>query len=94
MKLVKSLIVIACLAFTSLNIYAKEVDINSATAEMMAKHLKGVGINKAKAIVMYRKKNGLFTKADDLKNVKGIGDKTLAENRENIILGKPKQDKK
>ena len=94
MKLVKSFIVIACLVFTSLTVNAEEIDINHATAEMMAKHLKGIGLSKAKAIVLYRKKHGMFKNVDELVNVKGIVDKTLAENRKNIALGIKRPAKK
>lgn len=94
MKLIKALVVIACLSFSSLSIQAEEVDINHATAEMLAKSLKGIGIKKAEAIVLYRKKHGMFEKLEDLVNVKGIGEKTLSMNKNNIILGKKKSEKK
>jgi len=93
MKAVKSLLLVVVLLFSSFAIHAQEVDINHATAKMLAKHLNGVGIKKANAIVLYRKKHGSFKKIDDLAKVKGIGKKTLAANRKNIILGKRKVKK-
>ena len=62
------------------------VNINSASAEEIANILTGVGINKAKAIVEYRKANGAFTKVDDIVNVKGIGQATLTKNRDRLRL--------
>jgi len=63
------------------------VDVNSASAEEIAQGLDGVGLNKAKAIVSYRKTNGRFRHADELVNVKGIGLSTVDKNRDNILLG-------
>lgn len=61
------------------------VNINTASeAELMM--LKGIGKNKAKAIVNYRQKNGQFKTADDLLNVKGIGKKLVSKNSARISL--------
>ena len=64
--------------------WAGPVDINKADAATIAKELQGVGLSRAQAIVDYRSKNGAFKSADDLRNVKGIGQKTLELNRANI----------
>ena len=64
--------------------WAGPVDINSADAATIAKELQGIGLSKAKAIVAYREKNGLFKSADDLRKIKGMGAKTLERNRANI----------
>lgn len=54
------------------------LNINAATvAELDA--LPGIGPAKAEAIVQYREAHGRFRTAQDLKNVKGIGDKLLAK---------------
>ena len=60
------------------------VNINKANAETLAAYLKGVGPNKAEAIVKYRKANGTFKSVDDLKNVPGIGDETFKGNKRYI----------
>lgn len=65
---------------------AQPVDINSADAQTIATTMKGVGLKKAQAIVEYRQKNGNFTSLDELANVKGIGNKTVALNRESITV--------
>lgn len=55
---------------------AKPVNINTASkAELQT--LPGVGPVMADAILKYKKANGKFKSADDLLNVKGIGEKTL-----------------
>lgn len=67
--------------------FAGPVNINTATAEQIASELKGIGESKAQAIVAYRTANGAFKSADDLTMVKGVGEKTVAANRENILVG-------
>jgi len=63
-----------------------KVNINNAKAMEIAQLLKGVGLRKAEAIVAYRNKNGKFKSIDELAKVKGIGVKTIAQNRARIIL--------
>jgi competence protein ComEA len=63
------------------------VNINSASAAQLAT-LKGLGDVKAQAIVEHREKNGPFKSVDDLKQVKGIGDKLLAKLRPQVTVGK------
>lgn len=62
------------------------VNINQATSEQMAQVLSGVGVKKAEAIVAYRAENGEFKTVDDLVKVKGIGESTLAKNRDRIEI--------
>ncbi len=82
------LTVLACLPLCAL---AGPVDINTADAETLSAELDGVGLSKARAIVEYREKYGPFKNADDLSLVKGIGDRTVEINRENIRVGAPKK---
>jgi competence protein ComEA len=62
------------------------VNINTATAEMISGHLKGIGLKKAQAIIEWRKTNGKFISAEQLTEVKGIGEKTVLANKERIAL--------
>lgn len=62
-----------------------KVNINTAD-EAGLEALQGIGEAKAKAIIEYRQKNGPFKSVDDLKNVKGIGDKTLDDLREQVSV--------
>jgi competence protein ComEA len=66
---------------------AEPVNVNTASAEEIAENLKGIGLSKAQLIVDYREANGSFEHADQLVNVKGIGIKTIDQNREMILLG-------
>ena len=62
------------------------VDINTASqSELEA--LKGIGPAKAKAIVEYRSKNGLFSSIDDLEKVNGIGAGTIKQIRSELTVG-------
>ncbi|MGH8187676.1 MAG: ComEA family DNA-binding protein [Steroidobacteraceae bacterium] len=75
--------------------WAGPVDINTADAATIAKELKGIGLSRAQAIVDYREKNGAFKSIEDLRKIKGVGDKTLELNRPNIRFdGAPGRAKK
>ena len=87
MKTYLKLLVVA-MACLPLLAFAGPVDINTADAETLSSELDGVGLAKAKAIVEYRKKYGPFKTAADLSLVKGIGERTVEINRDNIRVGK------
>ena len=70
----------------STGIYAAPVNINTASASDIAAALNGVGINKAQAVVNYRKQNGKFKKAADIVQVKGIGNSTYQKNKADILI--------
>jgi competence protein ComEA len=79
------------LLLASFNIFAAPIDINKASAQEMSESLKGVGLKKAEAIIAYRKANGPFSSIDDLANVKGIGEKTIAKNKSNLQISNSKK---
>ncbi|WP_406667964.1 ComEA family DNA-binding protein [Gallaecimonas sp. GXIMD1310] len=62
----------------------ESVNVNSASQEELARILKGVGAKKAALIVEHREAHGPFTSLDELKAVKGIGDKLLSANASKI----------
>jgi competence protein ComEA len=66
------------LTLASINLAFAAVNINTATPADLD-GVKGIGPSKAQAIVDYRTKNGPFKSLDDLKNVKGFGDKSIAK---------------
>jgi|GEM_PF-509214 competence protein ComEA len=63
------------------------VNINTADAATLAREMKGIGESKARAIVEHRQKNGAFRSIDELALVKGIGAKTLDNNRARLTIG-------
>ncbi len=65
---------------------AGKVNINSADAQTLAQNLKGVGESRAEEIVRHRETYGPFASADELMEVKGIGQSTLDRNRDLITL--------
>ncbi len=65
---------------------AMSVNINTADAELIADILKGIGLKKAQAIVAWREQHGKFTAVEQLSEIKGIGESTLAKNAGRITL--------
>ena len=64
---------------------AEKVNINTAgLAELTT--LTGIGDVKGQAIIDYRTEHGPFASVDELTNVSGIGDKTLAKIRDQITV--------
>ncbi|MDR9389157.1 MAG: helix-hairpin-helix domain-containing protein [Wenzhouxiangella sp.] len=63
------------------------VDINTANADQMADILVGIGPSKAQAIVNYRQEFGAFEDVEELINVRGIGLRTVDQNRDRLSLG-------
>lgn len=61
------------------------VDLNAATKEEL-EAVTGIGPVKAEAIVEYRKHNGPFKKVDDLKEIKGFGDKSVDKLRSEVTV--------
>ena len=62
------------------------ININQATAQEITAKLDSIGPKKARAIIQYRQQHGDFKRIDDLLEVKGIGEKILAKNRDRIRL--------
>ena len=79
------------LALCSAVTFAQAVDINTASAEQLAKAIKGIGPTKAAAIVKYRETTGPFKSVDDLTKVPGIKskalEKLLKDNKEMLTVG-------
>ncbi|MEB3767444.1 ComEA family DNA-binding protein [Acinetobacter sp. MD2] len=65
---------------------AKGVSLNQASAIELQQQLTGIGEKKAQAIIEYRQQHGKFRQIDELKNIKGIGDKLFEKNRDKLRL--------
>jgi competence protein ComEA len=62
-----------------------KININTATIEELTT-LQGIGEKKAKSIVEHREKAGSFTTIEDLKDVKGVGDKIFNKIKDQIAV--------
>ena len=67
---------------------ARKVNINQASATQIA-YLPRIGAKAADRIVEYRKAHGSFGKAEELMEVKGVGERRYAELKPYIALSGP-----
>ena len=83
----KAMILIAAALFLSTGAaLAAQINVNTATkAELV--ELPGIGETKAEAIVAYREAHGDFKTLEDLNEVDGIGDATVADLKGNATTG-------
>lgn len=84
----KKVLLAACAAFflsSGVAFAAEKLNLNTASSEEL-QMLDGVGPATAAAIVAYRESNGDFESVDELKNVKGIGDKKMQQLSENVTV--------
>jgi competence protein ComEA len=86
--------IIFLLVLLSFNVFAKPVNVNSADAKTLSESLQGIGQKKAEAIVQYRTENDAFESLNDLTKVKGIGEKTVEKNSDDILFSDPVAVKK
>jgi len=86
MKLFNIIALSVSLLSAALPLSAEPVNVNTADAKTISNNLKGIGKVKAQAIVEYRKEHGSFTNINNLSIVKGIGEKTIKKNIEDILL--------
>ncbi|MDH3900468.1 MAG: helix-hairpin-helix domain-containing protein [Gammaproteobacteria bacterium] len=90
MSIIRSMLLLATMLLAaSTHVFAGQVDINTADAGTLASAIDGVGERKAQAIVEHRQTNGPFASVDELANVKGIGIKTVENNRDSLTVGAP-----
>lgn len=64
----------------------EKVNINSATAEELARVMSGIGLKKAQAIVSFREEFGPFKTLDDLTQVPGMGHALVERNINHLTL--------
>ena len=79
-----------CILLLGLNPFvswaSEPVNINLASAEVLAETLKGVGLAKVRRVVEYREAHGPFEHIDELAAAQGIGPATVEKNRSVIRL--------
>lgn len=61
------------------------ININTADADKLIS-LKGIGPALAQRIIDYRTQNGAFKSIDEIKNVRGIGEKKFADIKDKITI--------
>ena len=84
--LISTFLAAALLLSSAISHAAGPVNINTADAATLAEALKGVGLERAEAIVTYRETNGPFKNVDDLVQVSGVGQATVDKNRANLTV--------
>ncbi len=65
---------------------AETVNINTASIELLAQELVGVGPELAKRIVDFRERYGEFKSIEALGDVRGIGPSLLTKNEGKIVI--------
>jgi competence protein ComEA len=65
------------------------LNLNTASASQL-EGLPGIGKSTAERIVEYRQKNGGFKKAEDLMNIRGIGEKNFLNLKPLVTVGAAK----
>lgn len=82
----KRLLALLAAGFVSVPAALAAVNLNTASqAELET--VKGIGPAKARAILEYRTRNGPFQSVDELKEIKGFGDKAVNKLRAEVSVG-------
>ncbi len=84
--MIKSTVIALASLFFSTIALASPVNINTASATEIADALNGIGMVKAEALIVYRQANGMFSNAEHIVNVRGIGSVTYEKNKEDILV--------
>lgn len=63
----------------------EKVNLNTATKEQLCQ-INGIGDKKADLILQYRQEHGQFTSLDELKEINGFGEKTVAKLKDSLSI--------
>ncbi len=86
MNLLKTLFLATALCSATVASAADLIDINTASAKVLATAISGVGESRAAEIIAYRTQFGPFKSVDDLVMVKGIGQATVDGSRDKLTV--------
>lgn len=87
LKLLNSLMIgllfatITCSLASRASSCQQKINLNSASAAQLTGSFKGIGKQRAKAIVLYRRTHGEFNSVMDLSHVRGLGRNFVKRNR-------------
>ena len=90
MNMWKHLVTAIALGLSSLAFAAEPtapVDVNTASVQVLAEAIHGVGLKRAQAIVQYREQHGAFSSVDQLAQVRGISVNIVERNRDRLTAG-------
>jgi competence protein ComEA len=91
-SLFNGMALVAAFCFGSSLALAGPVNINTADEETLAAELAGVGPALAAAIVRDREENGRYESPEQITRVRGIAERVLEDNRENILVEDPDEE--
>lgn len=77
-------VLVAGLLLGPLSLFAEPVNINTADEKTLAEALTGIGPALAAEIVRDREENGPYEAAEELMRVRGIGERVIENNLEDI----------
>lgn len=87
MRILRRWLPCAALLATPAMLFAGPVDINTADAETLAAELTGVGPAIAEEIVRDRERNGRYESPEALVRVRGVGERIVEMNIEDLRAG-------
>lgn len=82
--MIRMLLLLAALVFSG--VAAAALNLNTATKDELI-GLPGIGPAKAQAIVDYRNQHGPFKSIDEIRKVKGIGEKLFLQIKPELAIG-------